>query len=210
MPVIAKAERVLLDWLRVHAGATAAGHDTSSMRALRDAVSAEWPHLAHDYTAVRRESIRRALVAAGDDPALAEGAFEAFIAARQEVELYADVRPALARLSARVPIVAVTNGNADLVRTGVSGWFSGAVFARAVGVSKPDRRIFAEACRVAGCPAGEVLHVGDDAVLDVAGALDAGLQAAWVRRHERTTLRDGCAPHHVVADLLELCERLGG
>jgi putative hydrolase of the HAD superfamily len=209
-PVIERAEQVLLDWLRVHAGATAAAHDRASLRAIREAMVAELPHLAHDLSALRLESIRRALVAAGDSPELAERAFEVFFEARQRVELYEDALPALERLARRVPIVALTNGNADLVRTGIAPHFAGCVTARTFGAAKPERAIFHEACRVAGHAPAEVLHVGDDLRSDVAGALDAGLRAAWVRRDERHALEPGArAPHHVVAHLLALADLLG-
>jgi FMN phosphatase YigB (HAD superfamily) len=42
-------------------------------------------------------TIRRALTAAGDDPTLAEPAFEVFFAERQRVDLYDDVLPGLGR-----------------------------------------------------------------------------------------------------------------
>ena len=54
--------------------------------------------------------------------------------------------------------------------------------ARDAGVAKPDVRIFQLGARAAGVAAAEVLHVGDDALLDAQGALDAGMQAVWLRR----------------------------
>lgn len=210
-PAIARAEERLHAWLRTHARATAARFDTAALRALRDELAARHPDWSHDLTRIRLESLRRALCLAGDDPSLAEPAFAVFFQARQEVELFGDVPPALERLAARFPIVALTNGNAELDRIGLTPWFRDCVTARNFGVGKPDRRIFEEACRRLGVPPGRVLHVGDDAVLDVAGALAAGLQAAWVVRPEIHP-RPGPAPtgtHHVVASLAELADRLG-
>lgn len=210
-PAIARAEAVLMDWLRAAAPATAAAHDQASLRALRNRVAAERPEWGHDLSALRRESIRRALVDCGDDPALAEPAFEHFFAERQRVELFDDVRPALERLAARWPLVALTNGNADLARIGLAGFFAASVSAREFGSAKPAPAIFHEACRRAGADAAAVLHVGDDAELDVRGALAAGLQAAWVRRPGLAPALpdDPPAAHHCVDDLLQLAARLG-
>ena len=109
---------------------------------LRDEVARLWPERAHDLSAMRRETIRRMLAASGDDESLAEPAFQAFFAARQRVAFFDDALPALRRLSARWPLLAVTNGNADLQRIGLADWFVGAVNAQQVGIGKPDVRIF--------------------------------------------------------------------
>lgn len=210
-PAIARAERRLHDWLAERAPATARRYDVAAMRALRDRVELEHPHQQHDLTWLRMESLRRALASAGDDPALAVPAFELFFDERQRVDLFEDVRPALERLAARFPLVALTNGNADLGRIGLAPLFRGVVAARGFGVGKPDPRIFAAACEMAGAPAAQVLHVGDDLRTDVEGALRAGLKAAWVVRpsvHPQPP-----APpqgvHHVVVELGTLADALG-
>ncbi len=181
-PTIERAEAVLLDWLGRHAPRTAARFDLAAMRALREAVSRERPALAHDLSALRREAIARMLAAGGDAAALAEPAFEVFFAERQRVEFYPDALPALQRLAARWPLLALTNGNADIGRIGLAPWFVGSLGARDAGVGKPDARIFAAACARLDAAPHEVLHIGDDLHLDVHGALGAGLQAAWIRR----------------------------
>lgn len=206
-PTIERAEGVLHDWLARHAPRVVERHDRPAMRAVREAVARERPDWAHDLSALRRESIRRLLADAGEDEALAGPAFEAFFAERQRVELYGDALPALQRLSARWPLLALSNGNADLARIGLAAWFRGSLGARELGVGKPDRRIFDAACVRLGCAPHEVLHVGDDLALDVQGALHAGLQAAWVRRGDFE--HDPGVPCWQGADLLALVDRLG-
>lgn len=210
-PAIRRAEGVLHDWMRQHAPATAAAHDLAALREIRAAVARDLAHLAHDLSTMRRESIRRALAAAGDDPALAEPAFDTFMAARQQVDLFDDVVPALARLAARFPIVALSNGNADVRRMPtIAGFFRASVSALDLGVGKPAPAAFAAACARAGSAAHETLHVGDDGGTDVDGALAAGLQAAWVRRPELPApAAPQGQPQHVVASLAELADRLG-
>ncbi|MBC7483408.1 MAG: HAD-IA family hydrolase [Rhizobacter sp.] len=181
-PAIQRAESQLHAWLAQHAVATARHFDVIALRKLREAVGAEHPEWGHDFTRMRRESLVRALTLAGDDPALAAPAFDVFFAARNRVELFDDALPALATLARRWPIVALTNGNADLHSIGLARYFTATVSAREFGVGKPDPRIFHEACRRACAQPHEVLHIGDDWALDVAGAHGAGLRSAWVRR----------------------------
>ncbi len=209
-PTISRAEGVLLQWLQAHAPATAALHaDKAALRAIREQMDTLRPDLAHDLTALRRESIRLALTRAGDDPALAETAFDAFFAERQRVEFYADALPALERLAARWPLVAVTNGNADIARVGLGHLFAGAVNAHTAGFRKPDPRIFHAGANLARVPGDAVLHVGDDAGLDVLGALAAGQQTAWVNRENKPWEHGEQRPHLTVAELSALCDALG-
>jgi HAD superfamily hydrolase (TIGR01549 family) len=206
-PNIQAAEADLLAWLALNAPLTASRCDAAALRAERDNVLRERPDLAHDLGALRREGLRRALTAAGDDPALAEPGFEVFYAARQRVTLFDDALPALERISQRYPVMALTNGNADIERIGIGHFFKGAVSAHEVGVGKPDERIFQEACRRLSLQPHQVLHVGDDGLLDVIGALDAGMQAAWIDRGESTA--DGVlasVPRY--SDLMRLADEL--
>lgn len=184
-PVLLHAERVLGDWLAAHAPRTQAWMTPEARRAVRDRLLAEYPHRAHDVSFVRRESLRSAMEAAGDDPRLAHDAFEVFLAARQQVTLYDEVAEVLARWSARYRLIAISNGNGDITRTGIGHWFSASVSAHELDFGKPDPRIYTEACRRAGVAPGSVLHVGDDLELDVHAALSAGLRAAWLRRPDR-------------------------
>lgn len=208
-PAILRAEHALHGWLTVQAPTTAQRFDIVALRAKRDEVARTQPHIAHDFTAVRRESLRLALLEAGDDVGLADAAFEVFFAARHELELYPEVEHALQRLASRYPLFALSNGNADIARTSIGGLFRGAISAREFGIGKPDPRIFLEACRRLGCDPAHVLHVGDDLELDVRGAQSAGLQVFWLRRGD-------CGPHEgaveavaTVACLRTLADRLG-
>jgi len=208
-PTIARAEQALAGWLAQHAPSTASLLQDGAMRTqMRAAVNAAHPEAAHDFSALRLAYLLRALTHAGDDPALAHPAFEVFFAARQRVDLYPDALAALAALAARFPVVAVSNGNADVHRVGLGAFFVGSVSAQSVGVAKPHMDIFHVAARSVQCAPDEVLHVGDDAQLDVLGALDAGMQAAWVNRDAKVW---GHAqnPHLAISDMSQLCAALG-
>ncbi|MCX7557129.1 HAD-IA family hydrolase [Xanthomonadaceae bacterium JHOS43] len=207
-PTIVRAEQALHDWLMRHAPRTAKRYPVPAMRRLRDAIASEQPAIIHDFTAQRRLTLARALADSGDDEALVEPAFEVFIEHRNIVDLYPDAAAALARLSARFPVAALTNGNADLSRIGIGKHFVFQLGAREHGVAKPHSSIFHAACERLGLQPGDVLHVGDDPELDVIGAQRAGLRCAWLNRDAGTWQFADAVPDYVVRDLHELAEKL--
>lgn len=208
-PTIGRAEAALHQWLAEHAPATHALQSQPGVgRALREQMQRQHPELAHDFSALRRGAIRLALERAGDNPALAEPAFEVFFAERQRVEFFADALPALDYLSRRYPIVALSNGNADVQRVGVGHYFHASVSARDVGAAKPDAQIFQRGAQAAGVAPEQVLHIGDDAQLDGVGALAVGMQMVWVNREGHPWTPADHTPHLTVTDLGALCEWL--
>ncbi len=209
-PIIARAENVLLSWLAVHAPQAAELAATPQvLRHLREEMFRNRPDLANDMSALRRESIRLLLARADEDPALAEPAFEAFFAERQRVALYEDALPALAFLSARYPLVAVSNGNADIQRVGLGAYFKAAFSAHGFGEGKPHPRIFHAAAQAVGVTADQVLHIGDDAHLDAIGGMNAGMQVAWLNREGMDWTYGERQPHVTVSGLAALCAHWG-
>ena len=205
-PTIERAEKALHRWMMDNTPMAAAVFSSpSALREIRDHVSSSRPELKSDLSAVRRESIRLALYRAGENPLLADRAFEVFFAERQRVMLFDDARPALEFLAARFPLVSVSNGNADLERMGLASYFKAAISAREFGVGKPDPRIFHAAAGAVDMTPESVLHVGDDATLDALGALNAGMQAAWVNRADHLWPHE-LQPHLMLTNLTELCE----
>jgi FMN hydrolase / 5-amino-6-(5-phospho-D-ribitylamino)uracil phosphatase len=181
-PAILAAERALDEWLKTHHAPVAARWPIAALRELRDAVSAERPDLAHDFTAQRLLTLERAFAACGIGSEHCDDAFEVYFAARNRVECYADALPALAAIAARVPVVSISNGNADLGRIGLRAHFRHCLSARETGCAKPAAAIFHDACARLGLAPECVLHVGDDPALDVLGARAAGLRCAWLNR----------------------------
>ena len=207
-PAIERAEKALENWLNQHAPMAAALFANASVRdEIRSYVVRTRPELRHNLSAVRREAVRTALYRAKENPLLAEAAFEVFYAERNRVKLFDDAISSLEFLSARFPVVALSNGNADIERIGIKPYFRANISAQAFGVGKPDPRIFhAAAGAVDVCPTA-VLHIGDDAGLDVLGALNAGMQTAWLNRDE-SAWTHAESPHITVASLTQLCDHI--
>lgn len=121
--------------------------------------------------------------------------------------IYDDVPPVLERLAAAGFRLAVISNWDERLRDVLRGLhlhsrFEAIVVSCEVGHRKPDLAIFEEAVRTLGLPAGQILHIGDSAEMDLIGARKAGLQAL---RIDRTATEPG--PDHL-RSMLELLERL--
>lgn len=208
-PTIRRAEEALLLWLKEHAAQTAKLFSSAdALRAIRMQVELERRDLRHDLSGMRQASIRQALRQAGDDENLAIAAFEMFFAERQRVQLYEDALAALEFLAARWPIVAVTNGNADVHRIGIGHFFVDSFNVQRTGFAKPDARIFHCAAQALDVPLSAILHVGDDAHLDAVAARDAGMHAVWLNRTGLDWPLKDQPPPAQVASLGDLCTLL--
>ena len=211
-PVMLRAERQLDAWLQAHCPRAAAAYPVEAMRALRNRIAKENPHLAHDFSAQRRLSLREALLTHGYHDDHVDAAFMAFYAERNRVECYADALPALERLATHYPLAAITNGNADLDAIGLASLFRFSLHASKFGTAKPASDIFHAACEQLSLAHSDVLHVGDDPELDVIGAHRAGLRSVWIHRGTTSWAeasgQEDIQPDLIVRDLTELADKL--
>jgi len=181
-PVLNRAERILADWLgrrypRIPERFAAAG-----MLEVRAALLAEQPHQAHDLSFLRRETIARCAAEVGYKRDMAHEAFAIWHAARNEVEPYPEVIPALEELKARFRLATLTNGNADLASIGLAHHFEVSFSAGALGYAKPDPRAYAALATALTLKPTEILFVGDEPHADVEGPRTAGMQTVWMNR----------------------------
>lgn len=182
-PVIHRAERLLRKWLAEHYPRTTDMFSVEGARKLRRAVAEEHPAERHDLTFLRRTVLGRMGTAAGYGDDLVDAAMEVFDEARNRVDIFPEVLPALNVLREDFVLVAVTNGNANLEKIGIHHLFHDFVSARTAGAAKPARQIFDVAVKAGGARAAQTLHVGDHPEFDVNGAREAGLRTAWVNRN---------------------------
>jgi FMN hydrolase / 5-amino-6-(5-phospho-D-ribitylamino)uracil phosphatase len=203
-PVMLAAEAAMLAWLQEQHPLVMQGQDRESLRAMRVRIATQFPDRGHDMTFLRHRALAEMFAAAGYPASHADEAFEVFYAARNRVQLYDEVEHSLERLSKRYRLFALSNGNADLQRCGIAHWFEGHVTAISAGAAKPDIRIFARLCDAAGVQAGQVLHIGDDPHLDVIGATNAGMQAAWLNRDGKSWPAQLPPPARTILSLKEI------
>jgi putative hydrolase of the HAD superfamily len=181
-PVLNRAERILADWLERRYPRIPQRFTPAGMFEVRTALLAEQPHQAHDLSYLRRETLARCAVAVGYERDMAHDAFAVWHAARNQVEPYEEVIPALEKLKPRFRLATLSNGNADLAVIGLAHHFEVSFSAGALGYAKPDPRAYAALADALTLKPAEILFVGDEPHADVAGPRTAGMQTVWVNR----------------------------
>jgi putative hydrolase of the HAD superfamily len=141
---------------------------------------------------------------------LAEALFLAF-SDPAGYRLFDDVRPALDELARRgITLGLVSNFepwlDEVLALQGITDRFAAVAISGTLGVAKPDPRIFKAALDEAGADPAATVHVGDQPVNDVAGALAAGITPVLIDRFGRHPDADRA---HRVEDLAGLLELVG-
>ena len=181
-PAIQSAETVLRDWLAKHAPRLGE-FPVEALGAIRRMLVEREPTLRHRVSELRRRILQHALGDAGypreEADELAERAFQVFLDARHEVEIFPDVQPTLEFLANHYTLGVITNGNADVRRLGLADYFQFTLCAEELGIGKPDPHPFRQALRLGGALPEQAVHVGDHAEDDIAGAQQAGLRAVW-------------------------------
>lgn len=207
VPVIERAENVLHEWLKHHAPEVAGRVTIDGMRQRRQELMATDPVYQLDLKALRHAVLLEAFRKHDGDVAMADMAIDVFSRARNEVTPFDDVLPVLTRLRERVVLGSISNGVADLHEIGIAHFFSASVAAYRFGRAKPDAAIFHAACEALDVAPHEAVYVGDDPLLDVRGAQNAGLRAVWMNRPELGPTRplpEHIRPHAICTTLFEL------
>ena len=95
--------------------------------------------------------------------------------------------------------------DSDILSTkaGIRPLIDALVTSRDFGRAKPDPAIYVEGARRLGVPLAATVMVGDRLDTDVAGALNAGIPAVWLK-HPGAVAMAGIAPTHIITRLAEL------
>ena len=144
-PVIELAEKRLWAWFEENYPLIPKFFSPDKIFILRSKIVKEFPDKSHDFRFIRKVVLSRIAAKLNYDADFIEKAFSVFDQARNEVNLYPDVLPALQKLCKHFTIIAVTNGNANLDDIGIKHFFKCVVTAVDVGVPKPEKPIFEEA-----------------------------------------------------------------
>lgn len=210
LPVLKRAEKRLFGWINEHYPRVATMFPKEKAIALRAEVFAEHPHMLHDLTFLRRTVLSRMSAAAGYEDDFVDAAFEVFDDARNDLELFPEVRPALEALRERFVLIAVTNGNANLAKIGADDLFEDVIYAGTVGAAKPAAAIFEAAVEAGGAAVHETLHAGDHPEYDVHGARQMGMKVVWVNRMSREWPESLPPPENTIIHIGELPGLLDG
>ncbi|YCO03743.1 5-amino-6-(5-phospho-D-ribitylamino)uracil phosphatase YigB [Vibrio sp. VNB-15] len=181
-PVIVRMERELLSWLKQTHPAVA-NMDKSDWFTIKQQVVQAQPELQSDVTLWRLVQLKHAFSQVGYDDdaahAAAQAAVEVALDWRNRVDVPQQSLDVLAELSQAIPLVAITNGNVDLDRIGLTPYFQQVLKAGPDGSAKPAPDMFTKAQQFLDLPTENILHVGDHLVTDVQGAKLSSFAACW-------------------------------
>lgn len=178
----------------------------------RKALAALQPQIRHDVSRWRLLALEQGLLDQGfhrcEAGEIAELAMSAFLQARTDIQLPAKIKPMLQQLAKRFPLVAITNGNADIQQMGIGDLFQFSLRAGPDGRMKPFPDMFLTAAQRLNIAPHQLLHIGDHVKSDVLGALQAGCQSAWLNLTPGSVTTLKTLPHLEISDVLDLVELL--
>ncbi len=142
------------------------------------------------------------------DAALAARLVDRFVATSESA--LAASRIVLQRLAGDFRLGVVSNfyGNVGriLADAGIAPLLDVIADSNALGMSKPDARIFAHAVAALGVQPAETLHVGDSYERDVVAARAAGLRSVWLVQHSTASRAHDVVHVHSLDEVAALLE----
>lgn len=206
-PTISNAEHKLYQWLKDQYPKVVDKYSQEDITAKQVALSTTRADIAHNVTELRYCSLLEIADEFGYSQQLAAEGLALFRKYRNQVEPYQHSDNILAILKQHFILGAITNGNAQLEKTSIGGYFDFVVTAADAGVSKPHPEIFIQAAQLAKVELSKIVHVGDSVQADVLGAMHAGCKAVWFNE-KRLAWPGGQNPHQVIHCLSELPKML--
>lgn len=219
-PIIRQAEKALQAHIAEHHH-QAAKLTSLDWLQLKRAAIAEDARLASDMGQLRRVVLSAALsgtpanqlsTVPTEDTALrtaVDGCFNCFYDARSDFALASNVHHTLDKLSQHVPLVGITNGNVNAQKIGLDRYFTTVLHASIERPMKPAQNMFDEAASLIKVTPAHILHVGDNIIKDVFGAINAGYQSAWFACNRPMQLKTetvSVLPHVQLDSLEELIQ----
>ena len=208
VPVLLNAEKTVYAWLRNNVPEITSTYSMDELHTYRMQFMRANPQLQANLTEARKTFFRELSAQQGIAADWVEPAFAVFHTARQQVSLFDDVAEVLDDLKTRYRMAAISNGNADIDKTGVAHWFEFHITAEKVGQAKPHPSIFETFLERAGVDAEESVIVGDDPHRDIYGASRFGIKTIWVNRQAEPWVHAECRPDAEVIDFANLPDTL--
>jgi HAD superfamily hydrolase (TIGR01549 family) len=205
MPVIQHAEETLYAWLDQYYPRITVNYNPQQLVDLRKEFTAQDKKYSVDLSMMRYEFLKKlATDNQYDMSEVADKGFDVFYNARQQVNFYDDVFPALERLSSKYRLGAITNGNANVEKVGLGHLMEHTISAIDLQIAKPDKRIYHALADRFDVPTEQILYIGDHPEYDVIGPQVAGLRAAWINREGHQWPQSLPLPKYQITNLFEL------
>ena len=206
--VIVKAESKMRDWMKTNVPESLKYYSQEFLPDLRQRVVSENPEKRFDLTFMRLEILFKVMQLCGqpDDMAKvnAHQAFAIFFEARNEVKFFSGAISMLEALQDKYIIYALTNGNADIEKTGLKKYMQGAISAADVSASKPDPKMFEKVSQITEVSPQNSVHIGDNLVDDIEGAANANFLSIWVNLKTQSLKTGDATPSRIVEHLSEI------
>ncbi len=183
----------------------------NDFRTLRIQLREKEPTIYHDVSYWRWRSLYLLLLKYGYSEREAKqgatNAMKVFHQWRSNIDIPQKTHDILLQLARRFPLIAITNGNVDPAKCNLINYFQFVLFAGPDGRAKPFGDMFLTAASRLKIAPKHILHVGDDLISDVAGAIQHGLQACWINTHQVDALNNqttNVLPHIEISHLASL------
>jgi len=207
-PVIARAEQITHEWICKHVPQAAGFYSLDALREYRNQIAASYPDLRFRVSRLREEVLRRVFMQSGESreraAGLAQQAFQVFYRARSDVTLFDGAYESLQQLAEQFPLIALTNGNADLELIGIRSLFTAHFSAEQIGAPKPSPDLFEAALAAAGVQAQQCIHIGDHQEQDIAAAARLGMKTIWVNLSDAAWVETSVLPDQEITHLSQL------
>jgi 2-haloacid dehalogenase len=163
-----------------------------------------------DFGQVTGDALDYALARTGIEPGLRAALLQSYLT----LDAYPEVRDVLRRLRAGgLKTAILSNGEPKMLEAaarsaGIDGLLDAVLSVEAVGVFKPEPRVYQLAVDRLGVPAAAIAFQSSNA-WDVHGAACFGLRPVWINRQDAPPERLPGAPEHTLQDLTVLPALLG-
>ena len=197
-PIVRRAEA----WMHMHLRSEyphITHLDNAAWLQLKRYVIHQQPNLIHDVSAIRIACLTVLFLRHGyseqDACNIAQAIFTQVLAVRSDFQVPQQTFDVLTQLAAKVPLIAITNGNVDTDKVGLTPFFT-AVIKPGNGLRmKPYPDLFSLAAEQLAIPAQHIIHVGDHLKSDVAGAVTNGFMSAWFNGQQNSLMTSNKASH---------------
>jgi len=146
------------------------------------------PQISHDVTVLRVQTYRLGILSLGyseqQAEQYAEQALNFFLEQRSTFTIPQSSFELLDYLASKYPLVAISNGNVDTDKVGLTPYFKHFLHASVEHQRKPSRQMFDKAASLLSLPSQHILHVGDCGKADILGAHRAQMPCAWLSSYD--------------------------
>jgi putative hydrolase of the HAD superfamily len=181
-PVIAHLEQQMIEWMAQHHPVSITP-PLSWWSELKQNLANRDPELRHDVTHWRYQQLKQGLELLGYDETkatlAAQQAIDEVLRLRNLIDVPDITHQILSELAEKIPLIAITNGNADPDKIGLGDYFQAVLKAGPDGYAKPYPDLFSKAQQQLALPPASILHVGDHLRTDVLGAWRNNFSSCW-------------------------------